>query len=97
MYCTICGDMNHDNEGHGTAVESAVNRLAKIQPSESGDYGKGWNDAIMTATNLVLEWHRADHVRLRAGEMTAQEMRTTRAVVGAISHEVRNLTLKRSG
>lgn len=40
--------------------------------------------ARTTADTLAL-WQRPSHIRLYAGEMTAQEMRSVLAVVGAIS------------
>lgn len=40
---------------------------------------------------ILALWSDANHIRLHAGEMTAQEMRSVKAVVGAITREVRAL------
>lgn len=37
---------------------------------------------------IFTRWQRSAHMRLHAGEMTAQEIRTVRAVLGAVSVEV---------
>lgn len=43
--------------------------------------------AAVVVTEILLKWSRADHIRLHAGEMTAQEMRSVKAVIGAIQRE----------
>lgn len=53
--------------------------------------------AADAAVRDALEnWSRADHLQLHAGEMTAQELRTTKAVVKAISAEILALKSKAS-
>lgn len=37
---------------------------------------------------IASRWLSADHIRLHAGEMTAQELRSVRAVVAAIRREI---------
>lgn len=37
---------------------------------------------------ILQRWQRPAEIRLRAGEMTAQEMRTARAVLGGIASEI---------
>jgi hypothetical protein len=37
---------------------------------------------------ILQNWQRADHIRLHAGEMTAQEMRSVKAVVKAIEANI---------
>ena len=44
-------------------------------------------------TNVAMEWTKAGHIRLHAGEMTAQEMRSVKAVVRAIVREIQNPTI----
>ena len=39
---------------------------------------------------IAEEWMDQSTMKLRAGEMTAQELRTSRAVVAAISRAIRN-------
>ncbi len=38
-----------------------------------------------SALAILAEWRRADHMRLHCGEMTAQEVRTVRAVLDAVA------------
>lgn len=38
----------------------------------------------MRCSAIALEWTKAKHIRLHAGEMTAQEMRSVKAVTNAI-------------
>lgn len=60
----------------------------------------GWQDeydqdichrAFERAAKKAEEWTRADHIRLHAGEMTAQEMRTAQAVARGIAASIRDL------
>lgn len=37
---------------------------------------------------ILKNWQRADYIRLHAGEMTAQEMRSVKAVVRAIEANI---------
>jgi dsRNA-specific ribonuclease len=37
---------------------------------------------------ILSRWQRSDHIQLHAGEMTAQEMRSVKAVVKAIEAEI---------
>lgn len=41
-----------------------------------------------TIRAILGDWQRADHIRLRAGEMTAAEMRSMKAVVAAIERDI---------
>ncbi len=50
-----------------------------------------WNDALDAAVNSAEVWTKPDEVRLRAGEMTAQEMRSVIAVSTAISASLQRL------
>lgn len=38
---------------------------------------------------IVQQWTNSDHIQLHAGEMTAQELRSVKAVVDAILREMR--------
>jgi hypothetical protein len=51
-------------------------------------------DAETTARLSAIfdRWSRQAHVRLHAGEMTAQEMRSVQAVLGAVRREVEGST-----
>ena len=48
-------------------------RIARI------NYERGWNEAVSAAASLIESFPGSD-IRLAAGEMTAQEMRTVKAV-----------------
>lgn len=52
-------------------------------------FDAGWSAAIQYAIEIGEKWSGADHIRLHAGEMTAQELRSVRAVVRAIVAELR--------
>jgi hypothetical protein len=43
---------------------------------------------ILEIQAILKNWQRADHIRLHAGEMTAQEMRSVKAVVRAIEANI---------
>lgn len=44
----------------------------------------GFAEGVTHCVGLAEKWLKPSHVRLHAGEMSAQEMRTVLAVVGAI-------------
>jgi hypothetical protein len=52
----------------------------------------GWNKAIKNAAQIADKWRNPSHVRLHAGEMTAQEMRSVQSVARAIADEIRELS-----
>lgn len=45
------------------------------------------NDRARTRA-ILTKWRRADHMRLHAGEMTEQEVRTVRAVLDVVAAEI---------
>lgn len=45
-------------------------------------------EAADTIRYILASWSKAQHIRLHAGEMTAQEMRSVKAVVAAIRREI---------
>jgi hypothetical protein len=55
-----------------------------------GESGKklGAHEEGMRISRILNKWMKPDHVRLMAGEMSAQEMRSVQAVVAAILTEV---------
>ena len=53
---------------------------------DSFDAGKDASHQIISA--IIKEWQRKDTVRLRIGEVTAQEMRTLQAVLKANQTEI---------
>ena len=60
----------------GTVASNLV-RQAKVEERER-------------CLRVVEKWLKPDHIRLHAGEMDAQEMRSVIAVVRAIAAEVQN-------
>lgn len=51
-------------------------------------------DALEEALAAIALWQSPSHVRLHAGEMTAQEMRSVQAVLGGIASRIRALKNK---
>lgn len=51
----------------------------------------GMERTLGRALGVIDLWLDPDHIRLHAGEMTAQEMRTVLAVLRAIRAEVRRV------
>jgi len=49
-------------------------------------------EAYERAANSIAQWSTAQSIRLCAGEMTAQEMRTAKAVLGGVERRVRALS-----
>lgn len=49
----------------------------------------GWNKATKRAAAIADKWRSPSHVRLHAGEMSAQEMRSAQVVARAIAQEIR--------
>lgn len=43
---------------------------------------------LSKALNVIDKWHDPDHIRLHAGEMTNQEMRSVLAVLRAVRAEL---------
>ncbi len=69
----------HENQAALIASrESQAAALARATKAE---------EANERLREVLAKWSRADHIRLHAGEMTAQEMRCVKAVVGAIERE----------
>lgn len=52
-----------------------------IDPTTKKPYTEGVRD-------VLRRWQRADYIRLHAGDMTAQEMRSVQAVLRAVALEV---------
>lgn len=48
--------------------------------------GADW--AIDKAHEIIEKWLKPDHMRLHAGEMSAQEVRSARAVLKAVQSEI---------
>lgn len=48
--------------------------------------------AIEECAKVADAWKRADEIQLRAGEMTAQELRSVKAVVNSIAAMIRSLS-----
>jgi hypothetical protein len=55
-----------------------------------GDSGKNLGAHLerMRVVGILYKWMKPQHVRLMAGELSAQEMRSVQAVVAAILTEV---------
>ncbi len=53
-----------------------------------GYYHLGRDDERHHCRSIIQQWTSADHIRLHAGELAAQEMRTVKAVVNAILAEL---------
>jgi len=57
------------------------------------------NDAVdgerARIVKIIEEMDRPQAIRLMAGEMTAQEMRTVRAVLGGLKAKIENETLRK--
>jgi hypothetical protein len=45
-------------------------------------------DKTLEIKKILQDWQKADHIRLHAGEMTWQEMRTSKAIVKAIEAQI---------
>jgi len=67
-------------------AESAWNRR-----SDDAARQRGVAEGIERAAAKAHAWSRADEIRLHAGELSAQEMRTTQAVIKALAHSIRAL------
>jgi hypothetical protein len=55
--------------------------MQDIDPTTKETYADG-------VRKVLMRWQRPDYIRLHAGEMTAQEMRSVLAVLKAVSLEV---------
>ena len=53
----------------------------------TGDMAKAVAAERERVRDVLKKWTRADHIQLHAGEMTAQELRSVKAVVNAIIRE----------
>lgn len=51
-----------------------------------------WNEALERAASIADKWAdaKADELRMRGGEMTAQEIRTARAFMRAVAFDIRS-------
>ncbi len=49
---------------------------------------EGRKEGMREAAGMVSQWCKADELLLRAGEMTAQELRTAKAVAGGIERTI---------
>lgn len=54
-------------------------------------------EAIERCASIADEWSKPDVLRLAAGEMTTQEMRTAQAVARGIAAAIRSLAGERKG
>jgi hypothetical protein len=43
---------------------------------------------LVKVLEILTKWQNPNHIRLMAGEMTAQEMRTVLAVLSGIKYEI---------
>lgn len=69
-------------------IEKSVDYLTPRQGFERGwDGGRAFERE--RAARIADDWRQPETLRLRAGEMTAQEIRTAQAVAAAISREIR--------
>ena len=50
-----------------------------------------WLERMATIIRTIRKWQKPAHVRLMAGEMTAQEMRSVQAVLSAILREIKTV------
>lgn len=55
--------------------------IQNIDPTTKETYADG-------VRKTLLRWQRPDYIRLHAGEMTTQEMRSVLAVLKAVSREI---------
>lgn len=53
---------------------------------------EGRKAGLVEATRRADAWSKPDHIRLAAGEMTAQELRTAQAVAGGVAAAIRALS-----
>lgn len=77
-----------DTNFHGEAL------VTDLASQESDAAATGWNEAIKAVTGIIEPWTDVGTMKLRAGEMTAQEVRTVRAIVGSILRVVGGLKKK---
>jgi hypothetical protein len=52
---------------------------------------------LSTALGIIDKWQDPDHIRLHAGEMTAQEMRSVLAVLRAVRADIARPYIKTAG
>lgn len=55
------------------------------------EFQKGYSLAISHATALVKSWTDTDVLLLKSGDMTAQEIRTVKAVLNAILRSLHSM------
>lgn len=86
--CPFCGGVPELRGGWACFVECKCGcETAGYDRSE--DAITAWNQRVpLTSAPDLSKWLQADHIRLHAGEMTAQEMRTVQAVVRAMLAEL---------
>lgn len=102
--CPDCGG-NGDRDSPGacpTCHGHGIVRVAKRQMRATGCRERmmdetllpserlGWIKATKHAAAIADKWRTPSHIRLHAGEMTAQELRSVQAVAQAIASEIRS-------
>jgi hypothetical protein len=74
------------------ALPSAIKRAISVKIRMATGKAKtraARDESVVTAIRDILgAWQMAPHIRLHAGEMTAAEMRSVKAVVAAIDREI---------
>ena len=77
-----------------TGRETASEKVAEVCAiSHREGREAGIREALEGSAAIVALWQRPSHVRLYAGEMSAQEMRSVQAVLGAISRAIGDLAI----
>lgn len=66
-------------------LERAVERAARVRSVASAAEGERERCAV-----IAEKWTTSGHILLHAGEMTAQELRSVKAVAKAIAAEIRS-------
>lgn len=93
---TICRDcrgvgMIHcsDPFNYGGMQPYTVEELKSVLSRRDAQMrAEGRKEGMREAAGMVSQWCKADELLLRAGEMTAQELRTAKAVAGGIERTI---------
>jgi hypothetical protein len=72
---------NRESEHHKALAESILAALAEARTA-------GVAAERERCAKIAVSWQRADAIKLAAGEMTAQELRTAKAVAGGIERAI---------
>lgn len=74
-------------------IDDSANHMRRLQRDQIADaYAKGYRQATSDAAATAHAWSEPQVLRLHAGEMTGQEMRTARAIMAGIVARIRALT-----